>query len=480
MLFNSIEYILFLLIVLCIYWSLKKIAYQNLFLLIASYLFYSLWDYRFLSLIVLSSISDYILGILIYESKTERKKNLYLFLSLFINLGILFFFKYFNFFIDSFNILLGNFNSEDTWSTLNIILPVGISFYTFQTLSYSIDIYKNRIKPTRNIINFFTYVSFFPQLVAGPIERASSLLPQFKNKRSINYSTSVDGLRQILAGLFKKVVIADNCAVYTDIIFTNYENLDSASLIIGAILFSFQLYCDFSGYSDIAIGSARLLGFELMKNFATPFFSTNISDLWRRWHISLSTWFRDYLYFPLTFKLRNLGMKGIYISTIISFTIIGLWHGANWNYIVFGFLHALAIVYELRTEKIRKFYKKKFPTLLYKPLSIILTFLYWTFTCIFFRSESLPDSFNYISGIFTSSTITGPVFSIDIFIKNTGYLVFIYISILLILEWLNQEGSHLLSKMPKNNIIRWNYYILLILLVIAFFGEEVNFIYFQF
>ena len=474
------EYILFLPIVLCIYWLLKKVVYQNLFLLIASYFFYGLWDYRFLSLIIISSLSDYILGLLIYESKTETKKNLYLFISLLINLGILFFFKYFNFFIDSFNILLGKIDYETTWSTLNIILPVGISFYTFQTLSYSIDIYKERIKPTRDIIIFFTYVSFFPQLVAGPIERASSLLPQFKNKRKINYSTCVDGLRQILAGLFKKVVIADNCAVYTDIIFANYENLDSASLMIGALLFSFQLYCDFSGYSDIAIGSARLLGIELMKNFATPFFSANISELWRRWHISLSTWFRDYLYFPLTFKLRYFGMKGIYISTIISFTIIGLWHGANWNYIVFGLLHALAIVYELRTEKIRKSYKKKIPMQLYKTLSIILTFLYWTFTCIFFRSQSLPDSFNYISRLFTSSNINNPVFSPEIFVKNTGYLVFIYITMLLMLEWFNQEGSHLLSKMPKNDIVRWNYYILLILLVIAFFGEEVNFIYFQF
>ena len=353
MLFNSFEFLLFLPIVFILYWFVfKNLQKQNILILIASYIFYSWWDWRFLLLILLSTLVDFTLGLQLKKTDHQQKRKYLLWGSLIFNLGLLGFFKYYNFFID---------NWIDAWATLgfnmhlnsmNIILPVGISFYTFQSLSYTIDIYKNKLEPTKDIIAFASFVSFFPQLVAGPIERATNLIPQFYKNRVINYELFVSGIKLILWGLFKKIVIADNCAIYVNEIYDTYQDQSSITLILGVIYFSFQIYGDFSGYSDIAIGTSRLFGFNLMKNFNYPYFSKNIAEFWRRWHISLSTWFRDYVYFPLGGSRGNNLQKARNIFII--FLVSGFWHGANWTFVTWGGLHALFFLPLLLINKNRK------------------------------------------------------------------------------------------------------------------------------
>ena len=351
MLFNSIEFGLFITVFFLLYYYIfnKSLRKQNLLILISSWFFYAFWDWRFLSLILFSTFLDYFIGLrLKVETRSNVRKGL-LWSSLVVNLGFLLFFKYFNFFIDNLNDSLRILGFSWSLQSLNIILPVGISFYTFQTLSYTIDVYRKKINPTTDFVVFASYVSFFPQLVAGPIERASNLISQFEEERRFSRSKAVDGLRQILWGLFKKVVIADNCAELVNEIFNNSGSLNGSTLFLGSILFAFQIYGDFSGYSDIAIGVSRIFGFDLMRNFAYPYFSRDIAEFWRRWHISLSSWFRDYLYIPLggsrggvVFKLRN---------TIIIFLVSGFWHGANWTFIIWGLLNALYFIPLLLTEK---------------------------------------------------------------------------------------------------------------------------------
>jgi len=340
MLFNSIEFLLFLPLTFALYWAFKdKFTAQNFLLLVFSYIFYGWWDVRFLSLIIFSSAVDFTLGIQISKSSNDRKRKLLLGLSLVTNLGLLGFFKYYNFFLESFIGAFESINIHLHATTLKIILPVGISFYTFQTLSYTIDIYRKKFIPTRNVIAFFAFVSFFPQLVAGPIERASTLLPQFFKKRSFNYAFAADGMRQMLWGFFKKMVVADNCAQIVDTIFKNPEVYNGPTLWVAIILFSFQIYCDFSGYSDIAIGTAKLFGFDLMTNFKVPYFARDIGEFWRRWHISLTTWFRDYVYIPLGGSRGTI--RKTLINVIIVFVVSGFWHGANWTFIFWGFLNAV-------------------------------------------------------------------------------------------------------------------------------------------
>jgi alginate O-acetyltransferase complex protein AlgI len=344
MLFNSISFAIFLPVVFLLYWFFTKgnLKLQNILLLVASYFFYACWDYRFLFLLIFSTLLDYFTGLKIYEAKGKHKKKFWLWLSICINLGFLGVFKYYNFFVSSFAEALSSFGLHINYSTLNVILPVGISFYTFHGLSYVLDIYNNKIKPNRNFINYSVFVSFFPLLVAGPIERATHLLPQIERKREFDYSKAIDGLRQILWGLFKKIVIADNCAEYANLIFNNSDQYGGSTLLLGAIFFTFQIYCDFSGYSDIALGTARLFGIDLLRNFAFPYFSRDIAEFWRRWHISLSSWFRDYLYIPLG------GSKGGTLkkvrNTFIIFLVSGFWHGANWTFIVWGLLNAIYIM----------------------------------------------------------------------------------------------------------------------------------------
>jgi len=343
MLFNSLNFAIFLPIVFALYWCAgKSLKIQNYLLLTSSYFFYACWDFRFLFLLIFSTLLDYYSGLKISGSQNPQTKKFWLWASIGINLGFLGVFKYYNFFAGSFATAAASLGFTVNPHILNIILPVGISFYTFHGLSYIIDIYKERIKPEINFVDYSLFVSFFPLLVAGPIERATHLLPQIKRSRKFNYLKTVDGLRQILWGLFKKVVIADQCAGYANTIFDNPDHYHGSTLILGALFFTFQIYGDFSGYSDIALGTARLFGFELLKNFSFPYFSRDIAEFWRRWHISLSTWFRDYLYIPLGGSKGGIWMK--VRNTFIIFLVSGFWHGANWTFIAWGFLNALYIM----------------------------------------------------------------------------------------------------------------------------------------
>ena len=393
MLFNSLDFAIFLPIFFILYWYVtnRNLQLQNFLIVVASYIFYGWWDWRFLFLIFFSSITDYIIGKCLQITEKEKYRKTLLWISIVTNIGFLGFFKYYNFFVDSFVTAFSFFGKAISVNSLDIILPVGISFYTFQTLSYTIDVYKRKLEPAKDIISFLAFVSFFPQLVAGPIERATNLLPQFYKKRVFEYDKAVDGMRQMLWGLFKKVVIADNCAEYANAIFNNYTDFSGSTLVLGAIFFTFQIYCDFSGYSDMAIGMSRLFGFNLMKNFAFPYFSRDIAEFWRRWHISLSTWFRDYLYIPLG------GSKGsllkIVRNTFIIFLVSGFWHGANWTFIIWGFLNALYFLPLLLVKRNRRNLdivaeNRVLPTIK-ELLSMLTTFFLTVFAWIFFRAESV-------------------------------------------------------------------------------------------
>lgn len=390
MLFNSITYFFFIIIVFTVYWSLLKKNYrwQNFFLFLASYCFYGWWDVRFLILIFISSSVDFFLGRAIFNQQEKRKKQFILAMCMVINLGMLGFFKYFNFFIDSFSYLISQFGLQPNIKTLRIILPVGISFYTFQSLSYSIDIYRNKIKPTNDFISFMTFVSFFPQLVAGPIERATDLLPQFLKARSFDKEKVKSGFRFILWGLFKKMVIADRLAYFVDHVYNSSANYSGIALIGVAFMFGFQIYCDFSGYSDIAVGSARLLGFDLMQNFRFPYFSKSLQEFWQRWHISLSTWFRDYVYIPL--GGNKVTKKRWILNILITFTLSGLWHGAAATFVIWGFLHGSFLIVE-------SFIKPDQPSKLRNWLGFITTFSFVNLALILFRSNSLDQSYEIFS-----------------------------------------------------------------------------------
>ncbi|MCK0156871.1 MBOAT family protein [Cellulophaga sp. F20128] len=483
MLFNSIDFVIFLPIVFILYWFVlnKNLRVQNFLLVVASYVFYGWWDWRFLSLIIFSTIVDYTLGILLEKEENEKKRKLYLWTSIGINLGFLGFFKYYNFFVDSFVEAFTFFGQEIKVETLYIILPVGISFYTFQTLSYTIDVYKRNLEPTRKIVAFAAFVSFFPQLVAGPIERASNLLPQILQKRKLNYCQSKDGLRLILWGLFKKVVIADSLSPIVNDIFANYETHSSPVLIMGAVFFAFQIYGDFSGYSDIAIGTAKLFGIELMSNFKFPYLSRNIGEFWRRWHISLSTWFRDYLYIPLggSKQSKAIGIRNIFIIFLVS----GFWHGANWTFIFWGLFHALLFLPSFLLGTNRK-YKNDASLSSFNILKVfsnvyntLLTFILVTIGWVFFRSNTLTDSFAYLKIIFTD-------FSVENYIHPNGYRIIDYFLLLLfflVYEYIirNNERNPIAFK---NRYLRLAMYILLVFLMLLFYDDGVDrsFIYFQF
>jgi D-alanyl-lipoteichoic acid acyltransferase DltB (MBOAT superfamily) len=465
--FNSFCFLIFFIFIFISYWFFfyKKRVYQNLLLLIGSYFFYGFWDWRFISLIIASTISDFILGIKIYNSKSKKQRKKFLILSISFNLGLLFIFKYFNFFISSFEFLIQKFGLDfDNWS-LSILLPVGISFYTFQTLSYSIDIYQNKIKPTKDIISFAAFVAFFPQLVAGPIERASRLLPQFLNERKFNSNNAINGISLVIFGLFKKIVIADRLAIYVNSVFSNYQNYDSVTIIIASIFFSFQIYCDFSGYSHIARGISKLLGFELMINFNRPYLAQTFSDFWHRWHISLSTWFRDYIYIP--FGGNRINKRRTYLNIMIVFTLSGLWHGANWNFIFWGFLHGIILIF---------FNKKiKGQNKISKILNTLFVFSIINLTWIFFRSENITVAFNIIYKLldfdlnFNLVQISAS--------KGPLNLLLSFLSIILLLT------SYLLPQDLKfkshYKSITFNSIIIFLILILGV-NEKSEFIYFQF
>jgi alginate O-acetyltransferase complex protein AlgI len=479
MLFNSLGYALFLPLVFALYWFVKKegIKLQNRILLFSSYFFYACWDYKFLGLLIFSTLLDYITGIKMYNSRTKLEKKFWFWLSIIINLSFLGVFKYFNFFVGSFSELLASAGLQiNTWS-LQIILPVGISFYTFHGLSYVIDIYKDKIKPEINIVDYSLFVSFFPLLVAGPIERATHLLPQLKRIREFKASTGYDGLRQILWGLFKKIVIADNCAIYSDLIFNNSSEYSGSTLVLGAILFAFQIYGDFSGYSDIALGSARLFGIELLKNFSYPYFSRDIAEFWRRWHISLSSWFKDYLYIPLGGSKGTIWLK--IRNTVIIFVVSGFWHGANWTFIIWGLLNAIFIIPSILFDKNRSHLDvvakgRMIPTLK-EFFAIIITFLLTSFAWIFFRAESLHHATSYISQILDFHEFG----QLQVF----PYLLIFQISAFILIEWLGREKSYALEIVGKIrfNFLRLACYYVIVFSILSFGNFQVNqFIYFQF
>ena len=483
MLFNSIDFAIFLPIVFILYWfvSNKNLKLQNLLVVVSSYVFYGWWDWRFLSLIMFSTLVDYTVGRRLQKEEDKKKRQVLLWTSILVNLGFLGFFKYYNFFLDNFVTAFSFFGNEIQANSLNIILPVGISFYTFQTLSYTIDVYKKKLEPTKDFIAFAAFVSFFPQLVAGPIERATNLLPQFYKKRVFEYDKAVDGLKQILWGMFKKVVIADNAAQYANLIFNNSDDYSGSTLVLGALFFAFQIYGDFSGYSDIAIGTSRLFGFNLKQNFAFPYFSRDIAEFWRRWHISLSTWFRDYLYIPLGGSRGGTWMK--VRNTFIIFIVSGFWHGANWTFIVWGALNAIYFLPLLLLKRNRQnlgtVAQGKYLPSIREFFNMATTFALTLLAWIFFRADSIGHAMSYISEIFSRS-----IFSIPDYDERKSSLVTIsIIFFFIVIEWLGRGNEYAIEKLGNNwsRSLRWIWYVFIIFLIgILSQTKETPFIYFQF
>ena len=472
---------IFLPVVFFIYWfACKKLKWQNLFILVASYVFYGWWDWRFLVLIAITSLSSYLSGLFIqrYEGKRKGQKAVCV-ANAVINLAILAVFKYFNFFMESLDTLLMGLGVKTDWPTVNIILPVGISFYTFQALSYSIDVYKNRIKPTSDIVAFFCYISFFPQLVAGPIERATNLLPQFLKKRSFEYSMAVDGLRQMLCGFFKKLIIADTCAEVVNPMWENIEGYSGLSLFLGLALFAFQIYADFSGYSDIAIGSAKLFGVSLSDNFRVPFLSRNMREFWRRWHISLIGWFTQYVYYPLggsrCSRSRNI------FNVLVVFTLSGLWHGASWTYVSWGFYNGLLFIplILLPSQHYRDTvaHGRLLPTVR-ELFSMALTFVLFILGLIMFRAPDFQHIVDYSNRLFSLS-----------FFSHQGMTMkmattLMWCAGLTLVEWVQREKQHILQidgyRVFKHSVTRLFLYAFMVFLIFYFAGQVQTFIYFQF
>ena len=478
MLFNSIDFAIFLPVVFLLYWFVAKrsLRLQNILLLVASYFFYACWDYRFLCLLLFSTGLDYLTGIKMSAASNQQKKKVWLWLSIGISIGLLGVFKYYNFFAASLASGLSLLGIQTNFGVLQVILPLGISFYTFHGLSYVIDIYKDKIKPERNFIDYAVFVSFFPLLVAGPIERATHLLPQVKKKREFDYSKSIDGLRQILWGLFKKVVIADNCADYSNLIFNNPGDYHGSTLVAGAFFFAFQIYCDFSGYSDIAIGTAKLFGIDLLRNFAFPYFSRDIAEFWRRWHISLSSWFRDYLYIPLGGSKGSVWkkVKNIFIIFLVS----GFWHGANWTFIIWGLLNALyimpSVIWNTNRNHLDIVAKGKYLPSIKEFLSMAITFCLVLLAWIFFRATTVDHAISYITDMFSMSLFTIPE-------VRPLYLIMI-IAVFVVIEWLGRENQYAIQNIGVGwyKPVRWSFYLLLTLIIFINLGREQAFIYFQF
>lgn len=478
MLFNSVPFLIFFVVFFALYWSAsKKLRLQNILILVGSYIFYAWWDWRFLALLAGSSAYNYVFGLLIHRTVSEKKRKLFVGLAVTGGLGTLIIYKYLNFFIASFHI--GS-------NPINLILPLGISFYTFRTISYILDIDKNKIEPVRDWVVFFSYVSFFPSLIAGPIDKAKTLVPQLEDKRTFEYHNGTDGLRQILWGLFKKLVIADNCASITNSVYDNFENLNGSTLFIAACLYSVQIYADFSGYSDMAIGIARLLGFNITRNFEFPFFAQNIADFWRKWHISLTGWLTEYLFTPLTIAFRNLDKAGMILAILINFTLIGVWHGANWTFILFGFIHGCLFIPLILKNKLNKKNKIAKDQLLPKSselLNMLKIFLIVTLTFILFRSADIKSAGIYVAGIFTPSFFSQPHFE-NIF---TILMITTFTLLMFAVEWKQRDKQHALqfsnsayTVKTTSKSFRWSIYVLLVLLIIGFSGKEQDFIYIQF
>ena len=490
MLFNTLDFAIFVPIVFLLYWFVfnRNIRLQNLFVVVASYFFYGWWDWKFLILITITSLCSWGSGLWITrvrnkirnETKIRRWSVVITASNIVLNLLILCFFKYYNFFVQNFVDAFSLLGKNIPVHSLKIILPVGISFYTFQALSYTIDVYRKKVEPTKDVAAFFAFISFFPLLVAGPIERATSLLHQFYNRRVFDYEKSVDGLRQILWGLFKKVVIADNCAMAANTIFNSSADLSGSTLAVGALFFAFQIYGDFSGYSDIAIGTARLFGFNAMRNFAFPYFSRDIAEFWRRWHISLTTWFRDYLYIPLGGS-RCSAFKKVR-NTFIIFLVSGFWHGADWTFIVWGALHAVFFLPLLLTDRNRKnvetvAHGRMFPSIK-EFVQMGTTFLLVVFSWIFFRADNIAHAWSIIGQIFSSSLFSVPKFGA----MSNALITAVFIVIFMVVEWMGRDSQYAIEKtgLLRNKPVRYLAYYAIVVCILWFSGQEQQFIYFQF
>ena len=479
MLFNSLSFLVFFPIVFILYWFItnRNLKWQNIMLLIASYYFYACWDWRFLFLLVFSTGLDYFTGLKMEQCNTKKQKQFWFWLSIILNLGFLGVFKYYNFFVTSFASGLANMGLHINVYTLNVILPVGISFYTFHGLSYVIDIYKEKIKAEKNFVDYSLFVSYFPLLVAGPIERATHLLPQIKVPRTFNTNNAIVGVELMAWGFFKKVVIADSMSLLVNKVYTQPNAYDSVSLVIAAVAFSFQIYCDFSGYSDIAIGCSKILGIDLLQNFNFPYLSRNIAEFWRRWHISLSSWFRDYIYIPLGGSKLSmiLNIRNVFIIFIVS----GIWHGANFTFIIWGAIHAILFIPSFILGSNKKYkqdivYVGKMLPSIKDVVMIAITFFFVTLAWIFFSAKNVTQAFQYITNIATNASGKKLVF------ENTELMGYLFSFIILFLGstyWLYVKTNlYKPSRAVQFSIV------LILLIAITFFGQfsKQSFIYFQF
>lgn len=480
MLFTSIDFGIFLPIVFILYWfaTNKSLRLQNKLLFVSSYVFYAWWDYRFLFLLLISTCIGFFAGIKIHTSQSTTAKTRLVWLSISAHLLLLGFFKYYNFLADSFMDAFSLFGLTINATSISIILPVGISFYTFHGISYILDIYKGKLKPVENFIDYAVFVSFFPLLVAGPIERAGHLLPQLQRRREFDYLKSTDGLRQILWGFFKKIVVADSCAEYVNMVFNNIPGHSASTLAFGVLFFSFQIYCDFSGYSDIAIGTARLFGIELLQNFSFPYFSSSIPEFWRRWHISLSSWFRDYVFFPL--ERQRVKYIGQSLNILIVFFLTGLWHGANWTFIVWGVLHGFYLVFSsvfggVRIPQTYLPYSTRWRNIS-SVIKILSTFILVSLTWIFFRAQDVGQAITYITLLFSRSITTPPELPSDV------WTIIVFICIFTLIEWHGRNQQYALAKLGHNwpRPLRWGLYYIFIVVILFYAGSQQQFIYFQF
>jgi len=474
MLFNSIEFLIFLPVIFVLYWLVfnRNLRLQNLFVVVVSNIFYGWWDWRFLLLIAFTSFCSWGSGLLIEKAGGNRRKSrLVSVANIVLNLLILGIFKYYDFFVTSFAEMFG---ASPDGLLLKIILPVGISFYTFQALSYSIDVYKKKIEPTKDIIQFFAFVSFFPQLVAGPIERATNLLPQFQKSREFDYDTAVDGVRQMLWGFFKKIVVADNCAVFVDSVWGDYASQSGSTLLLAGVLFAFQIYGDFSGYSDIAIGASKLFGIKLMRNFNVPYFSRDIAEFWRRWHMSLTTWFRDYVYIPLGGS--RCSKAKVIRNTFVIFLVSGFWHGANWTFVAWGAYHALLFLPLILLGRNRRYTdvvaSSHFLPNLKELGQMLLTFVLAVFGWILFRAESIGQAGAFFGKIFSSSLFALP---------SSPKKTMLFVAVLLLVEWIQRRKQHGLELDGiKSHVLKYACYLAILVMILCFGVYNESFIYFQF
>jgi len=482
MIFNSVAFAIFFICFFFLYWFVfnKSLKLQNLLILLGGYVFYGWSDWRFLSFLIVVSALNFFLGIYIDKTKDPKYRRLLLYIGLVQGIGGLVFFKYFNFFIVSFNNAFHSLGINVNLQTLTIIIPLGISFFTFRTVSYLIDIDKGKIKPTMDWVVFFNYVSFFPCVLSGPIDKAISFIPQLEKKRVFDYHQATDGMRQILWGLFKKVVVADNCATITNQIFADYQVLRASSLLLGAFLFTIQLYADFSGYSDMAIGISRICGFIVTKNFNFPFFSQNIAEFWRRWHISFTSWLTEYVFTPLSIAFRDYGRLGLILSILINFTLIGIWHGANWTFVLFGFLYGcyfIPLIMSGGMNRGRSVAKGKLFPSSNELRKILGTFILVVLTNILFRAESVSQAFGYWRRLFSFSLFSLPELADSTSVFITMFFIFVLLSV----EWLQREREHGLEinhiqSMP----LRWISYVTTFSIILIFGASSKAFVYFQF